>query len=51
MKVYGLWYFYNDNGQRISVGEDIGGETLLECDVTFREKARTMLAKQKVTTK
>lgn len=36
---YGLWYFYNENGKWMSAGEDIGGETLYESEITFREKA------------
>ena len=43
MGIYGLWYFYNIKGTWESAGEDIGGETLFECEVTFREKARTVL--------
>lgn len=51
MGVYGLWYFYNDNRQWVSAGEDIGGATLLESEVTFREKARTILTQQAAKTK
>lgn len=40
---YGLWYFYNHDGTWISMGEDIGGETLLECEITFREKAPVII--------
>lgn len=40
---YGLWYFYNCNGIWQSVGEDIGGETLIESEITFREKAKIMI--------
>lgn len=42
---YGLWYFRNDNGVWVSAGEDIGGETLFECEMTFREKAKVMSEK------
>lgn len=42
---YGLWYFYNNNGIWESIGEDIGGETLFECEITFREKAKMVLEK------
>jgi len=40
---YGLWYFYNENGKWMSAGEDIGGETLYESEITFREKAQMHL--------
>ncbi len=40
---YGVWYFYNCNGTWISIGEDIGGETLFKSEITFREKAKIML--------
>jgi hypothetical protein len=40
---FGLWYFYNCNGSWESAGEDIGGETLLECEITFREKAKLII--------
>lgn len=42
---YGLWYFYNNNGIWESIGEDIGGVTLFECEITFREKAKMVLEK------
>jgi peptidase E len=42
---YGLWYFYNREGKWVSVGEDIGGKTLKESEITFREKAVLMLNK------
>ena len=42
---YGLWYFYNCNGVWKSVGEDIGGETVFESEITFREKAANMIAR------
>ena len=29
------------------MGEDIGGETLLECEITFREKAQTIIKRAK----
>ena len=44
---YGLWYFYNNNGTWESLGEDIGGETVLESEITFREKAKVMVEKAK----
>lgn len=40
---YGLWYFYNNNGIWESIGEDIGGETVFESEITFREKAKIMI--------
>lgn len=40
---YGLWYFYNCNGIWKNMGEDIGGSTLLESEITFREKAEIMI--------
>ena len=42
---YGLWYFYKENGKWMSAGEDIGGNTILEAEITFREKAKIHLAK------
>ena len=39
---YGLWYFYNNNGTWESLGEDLGGETIFESEITFREKAKIM---------
>jgi peptidase E len=40
---YGLWYFYNCNGAWKSMGEDIGGKTLFESEITFREKADAII--------
>lgn len=40
---YGLWYFYNCNGTWKSMGEDIGGKTLFESEITFREKADALM--------
>ena len=40
---YGLWYFYNCNGSWESAGEDIGGETLFESEIIFREKAKIII--------
>lgn len=42
---YGLWYFYKENGKWLSAGEDIGGNTILGTEITFREKAKIHLAK------
>lgn len=36
---YGVWYFYNCNGTWTSMGEDIGGATVFESEIAFREKA------------
>ena len=47
MGLYSLWYFYNHKGTWTSMGEDIGGETLLECEITFREKAQTIIKRAK----
>ncbi len=44
---YGLWFFYNENGKWLSAGEDVGGETVLESEITFREKAKIHLEKLK----
>ena len=47
MGVYGLWYFYNRNGVWENAGEDFGGGTVLESEITFREKAvRILRSKQ-----
>ncbi len=40
---YGMWYFYNCNGVWRSMGEDIGGKTIFESEITFREKAETII--------
>ncbi len=40
---YGLWFFSNENGKWMSAGEDIGGDTVLEAEITFREKAERNL--------
>ncbi len=42
---YGLWYFYNCNGVWKSMGEDIGGATVFESEIVFREKAKTIINK------
>ena len=47
---YGLWIFYNENNKWLSAGEDIGGETKYEAEITFREKAKMHMEKvQKLT--
>jgi len=38
-----LWYFYNCDGVWISCGEDIGGETVIESEITFREKSKIII--------
>jgi peptidase E len=40
---YGMWYFYNCNGIWTSMGEDIGGATVFESEITFREKAEIII--------
>ncbi len=40
---YGMWYFYNYNGTWTSMGEDIGGKTVFESEIKFREKAETIM--------
>lgn len=40
---YGVWYFYNCNGTWKSMGEDIGGKTVFDSEITFREKAKTII--------
>lgn len=40
---YGMWYFYNCNGIWISMGEDIGGKTIFESEIKFREKAEVII--------
>ena len=47
---YGLWFFYNENGKWLSAGEDVGGETVFESEITFREKAKMHLEKLKKVT-
>jgi peptidase E len=44
---YGLWFFYNENGKWLSAGEDVGGQTVFESEITFREKAKMHLEKLK----
>jgi len=44
---YGLWFFYQEKGKWMNAGEDIGGATILEAEITFREKAKMHLGKIK----
>lgn len=44
---YGMWYFYNCNGTWMSMGEDIGGATVFESEITFREKAEAIIKRAK----
>ena len=44
---YGLWFFYNENGKWLSAGEDVGGQTVFESEITFRENAKMHLEKLK----
>ncbi|GAB7087417.1 peptidase E [Marinifilum fragile] len=46
---YGLWFFYWENGKWMNAGEDFGGATVLEAEITFREKAKMHLGKIKET--
>jgi len=36
----GLWYLYKHDGKWETIGEDIGGESLFESEVVFRENAK-----------
>ncbi|WP_165045200.1 peptidase E [Dysgonomonas sp. ZJ709] len=40
---YGIWYFYKEGGKWLSAGEDMGGETIIETEISFREKAAVHL--------
>ena len=40
---YGMWYFYNCNGIWTNMGEDIGGKTIFESEIKFREKAEIII--------
>lgn len=40
---YGLWYFYREGGQWRCAGEDLGGDTSTEAEITFRERAKSLL--------
>lgn len=37
---YGLWFFYKEDGEWKNAGEDIGGETIYESELTFCEKIK-----------
>lgn len=41
--VVGVWYFYNEGGKWLSAGEDFGGSTPFEAQISFREKVRSHL--------
>lgn len=41
---YGLWFFCYEDGRWLSAGEDYGGETPLDAEITFREKAATYIS-------
>lgn len=43
--LFGLWFFYKENNEWRSAGEDIGGSTIHEAEITFREKADMHLKK------
>ncbi len=40
---YSIWYFYNENGEWKAAGEDLGGDTLHDAEITFREKAKVII--------
>lgn len=42
---YSIWYFYNENGRWLSAGEDVGGQTAYEAEISFRENADIHLDK------
>lgn len=42
---FGLWFFYKENDAWLNAGEDIGGESIFESEITFREKAKMHLEK------
>lgn len=42
---FGLWLFYKENGKWMSAGEDMGGDTVFESEITFREKAKMHMGK------
>lgn len=46
--LYGVWFFYKENNEWKSAGEDIGGNTPLEAEITFREKAAIHMNKIKI---
>jgi peptidase E len=46
---YGLWYFYNCNGIWASMGEDIGGATVSDSEIVFREKAEIIIKRAEET--
>lgn len=41
--VVGVWYFYSEGGKWLSAGEDFGGSTPFEAQISFREKVRSHL--------
>lgn len=40
---YYMMYFYNKDNNWINAGEDIGGNTVFESEITFREKAKIII--------
>ncbi len=42
---FGLWFFYKENAEWLSAGEDFGGYTIFESEITFREKAKMHMEK------
>ncbi|MFV0419109.1 MAG: Type 1 glutamine amidotransferase-like domain-containing protein [Dysgonomonas sp.] len=47
--LFGLWFFYKENNEWRSAGEDIGGSAPDEAEITFREKADMHLKKIQTT--
>ncbi len=44
---YGLWFLYKEEDQWLSAGEDFGGYTVLQSEITFREKAAMHLERMR----
>jgi peptidase E len=44
---YSLWYFSHEDGKWLSSGEDVGGDTVFEAEITFREKVKIIAEKIK----
>lgn len=42
---YAIQYFYLENGKWMCAGEDMGGDTAAEAEISFREKAAVMMEK------
>ena len=44
---YSLWYFIYEDGKWKCTGEDIGGDSVKDAEITFREKADVYKRQQK----